>query len=91
MVTPGYTVDSKIIISLCFKIFESFSQTSFKCPKSGFLFLWIGVGTVTINKFEFIADFIEFVNLMFLFVRFFFLTSLNISFPLLKSICVISF
>ena len=56
LVRPGYTVDSKIIMSFFFIIFESLLQTSFKCLKSGSLLLLIGVGTVIINKFDFFIE-----------------------------------
>ena len=56
---PGYTVDSKKIISPFFKFFATNLEASNKELKLGMLFLLSGVGTVIIKKLLFFKSLIE--------------------------------
>ena len=64
---PGYTVDSKIITSFFFKFFAISFEAFSRYDKSGFFFLSIGVGTVTIKKLAFLISLflIENIDLFF--------------------------
>ena len=64
-VRPGYTVDSKIIISFFLRYFDIRIQAFFKYDKFGLLFLSIGVGRVTIYTCESLMSFSLEVYLIF--------------------------